>query len=153
MHVENDDLRLYILGQLSESRTTTVETHLRECEVCAAKVSEAARSVTLAESAELTTQQQCNLAGRERRIVPRVPTDEPAFMRVLSPLSPSRLEVRLLNFSKGGLMLQVPEAVSRGALVQVHVKKLIVLAEVRYCIPVGRQYHIGVQIRSVFSRP
>jgi hypothetical protein len=116
-------------------------------------MAEVVKSVVRAKGAELSPAQERNLKPRERRRFPRVPTEETGQLRVLSPVSLSRLDVELVNLSRGGMMLQVPEPIDPGALVQIHVKDLIVLAEVRYRIPAAKGFRIGVQIRSVFPKP
>ena len=89
-------------------------------------------------------------AGANRRQEARVSTDEPAKMRVLRPLDPLGREVRVLDISKGGLKLQVPDPLQPGMLVQVRLRTAIALAEVRYCVPAGGVYHAGLRLQDVF---
>ena len=60
------------------------------------------------------------------------------------------MRIRILNTSKQGLKLQLPHELMIGAIVQVHVRDLFILAEVRYCIAACKGFHSGVQIHDVF---
>jgi hypothetical protein len=89
-------------------------------------------------------------SGPENRRSPRAETDDPAVLTILKPEGSSRAKIRVLNASKEGLKLQVASQLMTGAFVQVHVRDLFVLAEVRYCIPAGKAFHSGVLIHDVF---
>jgi PilZ domain-containing protein len=101
-------------------------------------------------SAVLESTARAREAVSNRRLETRFPTDESAKMRVLRPLSGSGSEVRILDISKGGLKLQVPDPLHPGMLVQVRMKTAIALAEVRYCVPAGLGFHAGVSLQDVF---
>jgi hypothetical protein len=55
-----------------------------------------------------------------------------------------------LDASKEGLKLLVPNELMRGMVVQLSVRDLFILAEVRYCRPAGTEFHAGVLIQDVF---
>ncbi len=80
----------------------------------------------------------------ERRALRRA-VDYPAQMRILRPFSPLPLGVRILDVSKGGLKVRASQALDPGALVQINLKHMVLVAEVRYCIPAGDQFHVGVE--------
>ena len=88
--------------------------------------------------------------GREKRKSPRVAVDDPALLTVLEPANPLRVSVRVVDASKEGMKLLVPSSLLTGSTVQVHVRDLFVLAEVRYCRPVGKFFYAGVLIKDVF---
>ena len=89
----------------------------------------------------------------ERRSSVRSPTDDPASLHVLNPLSSAHSKVRVVEVSQEGLKLRVPELLHPGTMVQVRFRDRIVLGEVRYCLPAGAEFYIGVQIRDVFPNP
>jgi hypothetical protein len=63
---------------------------------------------------------------------------------------PSRVGVRILDASREGLKLGVPCELAVGSFVQVQVRELFILAEVRYSIPAAEGFYSGVQIYDVF---
>ena len=146
MHMQADQLELYALGELSEAVSADVESHLKTCVDCGIQFEESRQTigqcVELADDPEYT--------GPENRKSPRLETDDPAVLTILKPERSSRVKIRILNASKEGLKLEVSAELMRGAFVQVHVRELFILAEVRYCIAVGEVFHAGVQIHDVF---
>jgi PilZ domain len=91
------------------------------------------------------------LPARDRRSEPRVPTDDPAVITILLPGSHTRLEGRILNTSKNGARIELPVPVDPGVLIQMRLKDVIAMAEVRYCVPAGCGYRIGARIVSTMS--
>jgi hypothetical protein len=146
MHMQADHLELYALGELSEDLSTVVESHLKTCVDCGIQFEESRVSIGqwIAQADEPV------YAGPEQRRSPRVATDDPAVLTVLKPDRTPRINMRIVDASKEGLKLQVPSQLMTGAVVQVHVRDLFILAEVRYCIRAGRTFHAGVQIHDVF---
>jgi hypothetical protein len=88
--------------------------------------------------------------GPENRKSPRIATDDPAVLTVLKPDRSPRIKMRILDSSKEGMKLQLPQQLMTGTIVQVHVRDLFILAEVRYSRRVGSTFHSGVQIHDVF---
>src|SRR5215475_9006206 len=85
--------------------------------------------------------------GSERRRERRLPTDESALLQLLNPLSEGRLVIRVLDVSKNGLKLITPIQLHRGALVQVYLKGVIALGEIRYCTQTSdAEYCAGIQL-------
>ena len=93
-------------------------------------------------------------AGRreEQRRDRRIPVDDPGSMRVVNPESAHRSAVRVLDVSRRGMRLWVPEFVSPGTTVQVRVKDLRVLGEVCFCVAAVTGFNAGVCIENVFER-
>jgi hypothetical protein len=91
-------------------------------------------------------------AIHERRSDARVPLDAPIWFRVLDFPAPLR-EGRIVNVSKKGFKLRVPEALQPGVSVQARIGGKIVMAEVRYCLPHGAEFHVGIKIQDVFPIP
>jgi hypothetical protein len=92
-----------------------------------------------------------NYVGPENRESPRIATDDPAVLTVLKPDHSPRITMRIVNSSAGGLKLELPRQLMTGAIVQVRVRELFILAQVRYCIPDAKLFHAGVQIQDVFQ--
>lgn len=90
--------------------------------------------------------------SEEHRRDPRIPVDDPGSMRIVNPESVYRSAVRVLDVSKRGMKLWVPEFVSPGTTVQVRVKDLRVLGEVCFCVAAGAGFNAGISIENVFER-
>lgn len=88
--------------------------------------------------------------GAENRRSLRVATDEPAVLTMLKPEQRARTRIRIVDASRQGLKLVVPGELMRGAIVQVHVHRFFILAEVRYSMPVDGNFHCGVEIQDIF---
>ncbi len=93
-------------------------------------------------------QAHADLPG-EKRCDPRFPASETASMHPVSPLILDRSTVQILNVSKRGLMLRAPEFLQVGIVIQIRLKNVFVLGEVRYCKPVDEMFHVGVQIQDL----
>ena len=93
--------------------------------------------------------------GSERRIDPRAPLDEPASVKIVHPVitSGDRVEGRAVNLSKSGLKLRIPEPMLPGTMVQVRFMDRIALGEIRYCIPTGMEFYVGVRFQDVMEMP
>lgn len=71
-------------------------------------------------------------------------------MRVIRPDCSELSNVKVLDVSKEGFKLLVPQPLDPGSTVQIRLKTAIALAEVRYCVPCGESYHAGVLILDAF---
>jgi hypothetical protein len=141
MHVLAEDVDAYARKRDSESQRRTVEAHLATCESCRSKVAAAVEF-----SRALTYLRRESDEMRESH---RIPTDEPASLQVLTPLSPDHWDVRIRDISKGGMCVRTPKAIERGAQVKVQRGAIITCGEVRYCIPVGEMFHVGIRLLDV----
>lgn len=146
MHMQADHLELYALGELSEDLSTAVESHLKTCVDCGIQFEESRLSI----GQWVALADEPGYFGPENRKSPRVATDDPAVLTVLKPERSPRIKMRIVDASKEGMKLQVPRELMTGTIVQVHVRDLFILAEVRYCIAAGKAFHAGVQIHDVF---
>jgi hypothetical protein len=122
--------RAYVLGRLSPHQVTAVRSRLVDCE----RSHRRGRTAT------------------DRRQDVRIATDEPARMKVLQPLGPST-EIRILDISRSGLKISVPELLAPGTVIQIHMKSAIAFAEVRYSSQCGDDFHAGVCFQDVFWTP
>jgi PilZ domain len=87
----------------------------------------------------------------EKRSEPRVPTDDPASMHILSPLIDERFAIRVLDASKNGLKLSASIHLQPGMLVQVRIRNSIAIGEVRHCTKVGEEFHAGIRLDDVIT--
>jgi anti-sigma factor ChrR (cupin superfamily) len=137
MHPQDGDLNLYALGRLTPRQASKLTSHLAGCEVCHHKLSHVKG---LGQPP----------AFRERRGAARTPANDRASMRVLTTQPSGRVNVRILEMSKGGLKLLAPGSLHVGTSVQIRLKHTIALGEVRHCRPAGVAFHVGVLIQDVF---
>jgi hypothetical protein len=90
-----------------------------------------------------------NTPGAEKRREPRFVTNEPAFMQSLNPLNMSLTPVQVLDVSRQGLKLRIERQILTGSEIQVKLKDLFVLGEIRFCVPVGKVFLAGILVRDV----
>lgn len=110
MHPSEEELEMYVLERLLPEQVSTVESHLAACSACAGKLPDLAGFAL-----QLQTLSRKPLAAKgERRRDHRIPTEEPAWMRVLSPFSRDAFEIRVLNVSRNGLRASVPPPIPVG---------------------------------------
>ncbi|HEY2844797.1 MAG TPA: PilZ domain-containing protein [Bryobacteraceae bacterium] len=145
MHAHENDLALYIQGRLPAEKLMPLECHLGACKACEFKLSRAAEFFGDPEN------RKQQLAPEERRRDRRVFSEDQAIMQILSPLSFGRVGIRVVDVSKNGLKLLVPEFLQQGTMVQIRMVHSIMLAEVRHCRKAGEGFHAGVQLQDVFS--
>jgi hypothetical protein len=135
LHSSSEDLKRYALGQVPSNEASAIETHLLECPTCR----KAFAALALGPRG----------AMGERRSEVRLTLNSPARIKALDPLTslgPSTTG-EVLDSSDTGLKLKVPRAFFSGAVVQIRFQDQIVLGTVRYCIPSGDEFHIGVHLK------
>ena len=149
-HIHEDDLELYLLSRLPPTEAGELETHVRGCSECEARLNDAVQFVRqLAEVRRVGD--VSNLRGSRKET--RIPTDDPANARLYTPLLSQRVEVRVLNASKGGLMLRTSKSFEIGTLVQLRLRTTVVVGEVRHCSETGDGFHVGLQIQDSHVPP
>ena len=84
----------------------------------------------------------------DRRRAPRVDLNEPAEMRQLRPFAQPFFHVRVVNLSGSGMRVHSGQFFDPGTLVQVSFKETVSVGEVRYCLPAGGRFHVGIQFIS-----
>jgi hypothetical protein len=136
MHVRDENLARYVLGRLSPTRSSAIETHVQKCRRCSDRLKRAVEGITPVE---------------ERRRDVRSLTDVRAFKGAFPAGSSPASDIRVLDVSKGGLKLRSPERLEPGEIVQIHLKHTIALGEVRYCRRATDGFDVGVQFHNVFS--
>lgn len=143
MHLHGEQLEQYVLGDLPEDLSAEVESHLKTCVACVDRLEQSLES--LGEWAEKRP-----YTGPEKRADPRMEANASAILTVIRQEPSPRLKMRVLEASRQGLKLLVPEELMTGEMVQLYVRDLFILAEVRNCRKVGKAFHAGVQIQDVF---
>jgi hypothetical protein len=142
MHVRDEDLELYLLERLEKSQTPTLESHLAECKVCAAKLS----SVAFFDQFVQLSQKHADSARMEKRREPRIATDDAGVLQTINPFSPHHVHIRILDISKGGMRVSAPNSLERGTMVKVRLKGTISFGVVRHCRAVSGSYQAGIQV-------
>jgi hypothetical protein len=150
VHVRLDSLELYARGGLPDAETNEISSHVSVCPECSEKLSEARGF--LDQLAHLSERQLGHPSPAERRKSQRVPTDDPARIKLLYPAISEALPARILDVSKDGMKVELSQVLEPGATIEVLFKRFVAIAEVRYSIRVGDGYHCGVQIQDVFTK-
>jgi hypothetical protein len=153
VHIHDEDIELYALGQLEPEQTSTIESHLSECQSCQERFSKSIGS-------QLNLHQIGKTKSKEKykRSEPRFSAGDQAFLQELSPLSLDRQTVEIVDISRKGLGILAPKSVLPGTIVQVRIKGAVELGEVRHCNPSGpfasdsghRRYRIGLRLHNLF---
>jgi hypothetical protein len=144
IHLSDEDLELYFLGRLSSDQRSAVESHLPECSSCTTRLFNV--TGVFLKLLKLKNRHPENYEGIEKRREHRFPFDRPGQMQSFSPFSAAKFQVQMMDVSRNGLKVRTPQFVARGAMVQVVLEEAIILGEVRYCIPAGSEFDMGIQI-------
>lgn len=133
-HSSTRELEQYVDGHLSEEDSTTVRTHLEECEQCQFRL------------ADIALEGQWK--GPERRSEPRVRVRFTGRLKLLDPLTsvgPPH-DVEVIEISRSGLKIRTPRYLILKTLVQIRFNGKAALGEVRYCIKADPGYYAGVKL-------
>lgn len=129
-HVEDRDLRAYVVGNLGPAEAESLERHMLGCSECKERLEAAARSL-----------------ARNNRVEPRLETSGAGILRSFSPLLPERWPVEVVDVSKNGMGLLVPVHLMIGSLVQVRFGGRVGLGEVRYSGKTSEhQFRTGIRL-------
>jgi hypothetical protein len=90
--------------------------------------------------------------GADRRREVRISTNDPALMHVLNPLLGTRQAIQVLDVSKNGMKFRSGMELQRGTLIQVYLRDIVAMGEVRHCTRCEDEFHVGVQLDNVFRR-
>jgi PilZ domain len=101
----------------------------------------------------IDTTQPNNPPGAEKRREPRFVMNDPAFLHSLNRLTLDLTPVQVLDVSRQGLKLRIERQILTGSEIQVKLKDLFVLGEIRYCIQVGKVFLAGILVRDVLRFP
>lgn len=149
MHILDDDLYRYASWLTSESQEAEITSHLSTCGHCR----DTLISRIFVQRAPPSEEVDGGTDHADRRRDRRIRFHERATLTRLNPLLPERLEVHVLNLSAGGLKLHTPARLDPGTVVQLRLRLGLLTAEVRYCLPAGAEFHVGVSLSDVFLMP
>jgi len=99
------------------------------------------------------TTQPNNPPSAEKRREPRFVTNDPAFIHSLNSLTLDITPVQVLDVSKLGLKVRTGQHIRTGSEIQVKLKDLFVLGLIRYCVPVGSFFLVGILVEDVLRLP
>jgi hypothetical protein len=99
----------------------------------------------------IDTTQPNNPPGAEKRRETRFVTSDSAFLHSLNSLTLDITPVQVLDVSRQGLKLRIGRQFLTGSEIQVKLKDLFVLGEVRYCIQVGSFFLVGILVEDVLQ--
>lgn len=140
IHPRKEDLILLAGHRTPPELRATLRTHVEKCSTCQMFLDD--------EPSTCLTE-----VPNERRGEHRVPTDQPALVRILQPFYGARFPVQVMDISKSGARVALSFGVPVGALVQIQFKHSILMAEVRHCTRIDDGYHIGLRTESVYNFP
>ncbi len=96
-----------------------------------------------------TSSRRAHFGRMDRRNEGRIACEGDTVIDVLSPQPKSSIQARILDVGEASLKLSVPQHVSPGALIRIHMTESIAYGEARYCTCDGTEYYIGVRIDEV----
>jgi hypothetical protein len=137
-HSKPDALEQYVDGQLSDQDSSMVRSHLEGCEECQLKL------------ADIAFDGQWK--GPEGRREPRVSVNFPGRLKLLDPVTsvgPPH-DVQVIEISRGGMKIRTPRYLITKTLVQILMKDIAVLGEVRYCLRAESEYLAGIKLTEDF---
>jgi hypothetical protein len=141
VHLHEDDLELYLCGQLESCRLSSTEQHLLQCKICRSQLSDC-----LGQRLALQIVIGSQTATTQKRSEPRFDTNGEGTVQELHPLSLERRKVKIVNVSKNGLGLISPKAILQGTIVQLRIKDAVELGNVRYCSASVEGFRIGLRL-------
>jgi len=132
MHINRNDLERLVVDPLPSPEISAIQRHLQECPSC-----------------------QCEIAAKldeeEAAGNPLVNSNAAARIKVLDPITsvgPSG-PAHLMNASAESLHVRVPRSIFIGALVHIRSSIGLAFGHVRYCIPAGTEFQIGVKLETL----
>ena len=141
-HIHEDDLELYLRGQVESKRLTLIERHLLECETCQTQLSEC-----VGQQLKLLSIQGLYPGAAQKRSEERFRTEGEATLQEIHPLSLERHKVKVMDVSKNGLGIISPKFIPPGTIVRLRIKDTVEIGNVRYCSEVGNEgFRIGLRL-------
>jgi hypothetical protein len=140
-HLQDDDLRFYLLGLLPGDRVAAIDSHLKDCKECGGgRLVEAVRFIS--QLAQPDT--PAAFASQERRGAARFSTHDTIGVQSLNPFSSESVQASLENVSRGGMRLRTATMLGTGTLIKLHLRSAVMFGEVRYCESSGNNFFIGI---------
>jgi hypothetical protein len=123
-----------VAGHLSEAESSSIQSHLNECEDCQLRLADIALD--------------SRWKGPERRREPRIPVSFPGRLKLLDPVTsvgPPH-HVHVIEISRNGLKVRTPRYLIPKTLIQIHFNGRSTLGEVRYCVKSEPEYFAGIKL-------
>ena len=146
MHLNENDLDLYLFERLGRARTALVSSHLARCVACAAKLGQTPAALHGRRPHRRRTSKFSGFYPN-RRGEPRFPTSVAVTIQLLEPFAKDPLRSRLVDVSKSGMRFAVSEVIRPGTIVKVRAERVFVFGEVRHCSPIAEEFHVGIAVR------
>lgn len=89
------------------------------------------------------------MSGAEKRREPRSPTNDLGMVRLLHPLAWDHSAIHICEVSKVGIKFHSERFIEPGTEVQIKLKDMLVMGEVRHCIQVDGFFAVGVLVDDV----
>ena len=144
-HFREEDYARFVLGQIPREEEALIESHLRACPGCAARLEESARQIAKHHPSASFPAQPDNRSEQ------RLPILQDAMLQALNPLSIDHIRAKMLDVSKNGLGIRIDRAIENGTLVQIRIGSVLILGEVRYSRSDGTGFRVGIQIEDVVT--
>ncbi len=129
MHVNRGDLERLVADAAPSSELSRIRDHLHDCRTCQAELAAKLDQERMTGSAQINS----NAAARIKVLDP---------ITSLAPSAPADV----LQGSPRSLHVRVSRFIYVGALVHVRSSLGLAVGQVRYCIPVGSEFQIGVKL-------
>jgi hypothetical protein len=85
----------------------------------------------------------------DRRREVRFATDQAAILTQINPITFGITAVRVGDVSRHGIRIYLPHLLYPGAMVHVRLRRIVVAAEVRYCVQFGAGHVAGMAVLEV----
>jgi hypothetical protein len=135
MHPDEATFESYIWGTIDGPERKALETHVAGCAHCMQRLDAYADAASTPRAG----------TGADRRTEPRFSFHASAFINLLEPTMPERLPAEVVEVSRGGLKLRTVQFILPGALIMLRVGTEHLFGEVRYCVPSGSDFQVGVR--------
>ena len=130
MHPSSEDLECYYLDRLSPSQVPEMESHILTCGLCLDRL----------------------LSFAQPSDGPRFSAGADVSICVLDRAN-SPFRGKMLEFSEKELKIRLAESLHPGTWAQAHVESRIIMGMVRYCLPHDREFHVSLEVKSIFQIP
>jgi len=107
VHLQDEELKFYVLGFMPDSQASIVSSHIAECETCTDKLAQTKKHI--AQLAELSRLQA---GDNEKRREHRIPAGDSASMKMIYPTAADLVAIKVVDVSSRGLKLCVPQFVA-----------------------------------------
>ncbi len=142
VHIHEDDLALYLRGQVESERLSLIELHLLECRMCQDQLSDCA-----GQQMKLLSIKGAYSGAKQKRSEQRFRAEGEAILQEIHPLALERHKVKVVDVSRNGLGIISLKSILPGTIVRLRTKDIVELGNVRYCSPFDNErFRIGLRL-------